>query len=241
MVVACLFAGVGAWGGLYTVDEDTVPTYAAELFGPGSEGRSPMWPMGDHDDNADTPDVTIMPTVRVSLPSADTGSGTITFTLKGGATFGESVASTNFFASNDDGTGPGVVATSGIAIEDGGAKGDSFVTVSVDGSTGEEGLGDTDRRIDPVDPDNTGPLEAAEDIPVRDFYFKLPKLMGLSILAGGTDVKASNVVTVAVSAESTSGTFPDGTLELDDKDDNDMTTVSERRRHERACGQNVEG
>ena len=224
VVVACV-AGVGAWGGLYTVDEDTVPTYAAELFGPGSEGRSPMWPMGDHDDSADTPDETIMPTVRVSLPTVDTGSGTITFTLKGGATFGESVASTNFFASNDDGTGPGVVATNGIAIEAGGAKGDSFVTVSVNGST-TDGLGDTDRTIDPADPDGDGEQEAAEDIPVRDFYFKLPKLMGLSILAGGTDVKASNVVTVAVSAESTSGTFPDGALELDDKDDNKATTVS---------------
>ena len=44
MVVACLFAGVGAWAGVFVQEAGDAPTYAAELFGAGSDALKADYP-----------------------------------------------------------------------------------------------------------------------------------------------------------------------------------------------------
>ena len=143
VVVACLFAGVGAWGAEVTVLGPH--PYASELFG--NDDVSPKYPGGD------------APTVQLFIPAnvADdagtpdedetvdhTGSAEITFRLHGGAVFNANVTALMFDSDGPppancgeepsaDGCAEPVVAPGGVAsIVSGGRKGDSSITIKVE-------------------------------------------------------------------------------------------------------------
>ena len=151
VVVACLFAGVGAWGAKVTVSNGGT-IYASELFGPGH--GSPMYPK----DKEPMAVLTIPANADAVAADADTGAAAkpavdhsgsveITFTLTHGATFNANVAglmwdedgggTANSFAPAD-----GAVAS----IKSGGRKGDNSITITVE-EAGEDDARGTDSDI----------------------------------------------------------------------------------------------
>ena len=144
VVVACLFAGVGAWGAKVTVSHK--PTYASELFGPGHD--SPVYPEGM------TPVVTLVFPANVEAVAATDeeaavarvnhdGASIITFELIG-AVFDGNVTGLMYNANtNDDepdtATTLPVPATGTVAsIMSGGRKGDSEIVIKVEEASTEE-------------------------------------------------------------------------------------------------------
>ena len=154
VVVACLFAGVGAWGAKVTVTNNGT-IYASELFGPGH--GSPMYPKDKTPmavltipANADAveADPDADPPVAAKSAVDHSGSVEITFTLTHGATFNANVAglmwdedgggTTNSFAPAD-----GAVAS----IKSGGRKGDNSITITVEEAGEDDGARGTDSDI----------------------------------------------------------------------------------------------
>ena len=192
VVVACV-AGVGAWGGLYEVVDDA-PTYAAELFGDGSAGMGAQWPEGAR------------PAVKVTLPDADDGVGTLTFTLQNGAKFHESVTSADFTNVPDAEAAP--TPLNEISVEDGGNVGDNFVTIRRElTADGVSNFGTDATIVREADSNDDGVI-SDDDTPTsteaRSFLFHVPPLRGLSVLADHT-----KKITVKVSGESITGVFPE--------------------------------
>ena len=65
VVVACLFAGVGAWGATVSVTNGDKIIYATELFGPGHS--SPQYPIDLNADAVGNQDG-FLPTVVLTIP-----------------------------------------------------------------------------------------------------------------------------------------------------------------------------
>ena len=218
MVVACLFAGVGAWGASVTVGPN--PVYASELFGEGHaaisypDGMTPMVMLtipGDLDTSADNPLTTVVETTRPAATTDGTdhsGEAEITISILG-ATFDGSVQGlqwdsdlgadtdldTDDDAMNDYVPAPGTVAS----IVSGGRKGDSSITIKIEPAGAED---DADGR-------DVGKFQRIR--------FALPKLAGLQSLAGANitdDKKDNNEKTVWAQAESkiVSGAFTDALI-----------------------------
>ena len=136
MVVACLFAGVGAWGAAgINVDAADHVTYAAELFGTGAENETIQYPAAATGGGTDNPTVSI--TYDQAFPAPTDGDPAATEALNPGlsanaaveimftlsnARFGETVQSSDLSATGWVG---------GISIADGGAVGDSSVTFTL--------------------------------------------------------------------------------------------------------------
>ena len=200
VVVACLFAGVGAWGAKVTVSP--TPTYASELFGEGH--ASPVYPADIDPAMADNQDGTpvVMLTIPANAAATETapaidhnGSAEITFSVHGG-TFDANVTGLMWDPDNDGATtdlaAPGDVAS----IVSGGRKGDTYITIKI------EEAGDAPERV------TTG---------IQVLYFEMPRLTGLGGLGGANslDTKTDNdVKRVWLSATSriVSGAFTDGPL-----------------------------
>ena len=218
VVVACLFAGVGAWGASVTVGPN--PVYASELFGEGHaaisypDGMTPMVMLtipGDLDTSADNPLTTVVETTRPAATTDGTdhsGEAEITISILG-ATFDGSVQGlqwdsdlgadtdldTDDDAMNDYVPAPGTVAS----IVSGGRKGDSSITIKIEPAGAED---DADGR-------DVGKFQRIR--------FALPKLAGLQSLAGANitdDKKDNNEKTVWAQAESkiVSGAFTDALI-----------------------------
>ena len=205
VVVACLFAGVGAWGAEVTVSP--TPTYASELFGEGH--ASPVYPADIDPAMADNQDGT--PVVMLTIPENVTenltadppvhgvdhnGSAEITFSVHGG-TFDANVTGLMWDAEGNGAEGdvaaPGDVAS----IVSGGRKGDTSITIKI------EEAGTAPERV------TTGGKQV--------LYFEMPRLAGLDGLGGANslDARADNdVKRVWLSATSriVSGAFTDGPL-----------------------------
>ena len=207
VVVACLVAGVGAWAGIYEVLDDAAPTYAAELFGDGSEDMKADWPMDDAGNS-------LGPVVRVTLPDLDTGVGTLTFKLGGGAVFAESVSSVDFTNAPAAGTDP--TPLNEISVEQGGNVGDDFVTIRRDLGDAEVTSFGTDSsivRLGTADTDGDGDIDADDttaDTDAQSFLFVVPPLKSLTTLRDPT-----RAITIGVSAEAVTGVFPDGKLKAE--------------------------
>ena len=171
VVVACLFAGIGAWGAKVTVANQ--PTYASELFGPGHD--SPVYPEGM------TPRVTLLLPGNLNAVADDetmparnhSGAVEVTFDLIGG-TFDAAV--TGLMFDNDaGGANDAVAAPAAVAsIVSGGRKGDSSITIRVE-------------EADQTDNNNEGrngaftdrsPDTAAND---QIIYFDVPRLADLAL------------------------------------------------------------
>ena len=186
VVVACLFAGVGAWGATFKVDD--APTYAAELFG---SDAAPEYPkMGDL--AGKVPMVVL--TIPKTDPDADTpvdedGGADITFTLTGGAMFAGSIGTLMYDGnvSEGDTEAAGPSTASEAQVIDGGRPGNTSVTIRI-GEAGNGGRG----------PTTEGPQTVS---------FTLPKLSNLQSLAN------PGAIYVTASSVRTSGSFADGDLE----------------------------
>ena len=173
VVVACLFAGIGAWGGTFVQHAGGASTYAAEIFGDGSAEIKVMYPTAAapatgpmhpsisliFDNNAsvaidrDGNSITTGPAGTETPAVPEDSEGTVTFELHG-AVFGDRVVLADLSASSD---------TSVISFEDGGEAGESSVTYRIDGAIAD---GDT-------------------------FTFTLPRLKGIT--PGSVKVTSSTV------------------------------------------------
>ena len=146
VVVACLFAGVGAWGAKVTVSNGGT-IYASELFGPGH--GSPMYPTG----KAPMAVLTIPANVAAEgdNPAVDhSGSVEVTFTLTHGATFNANVSGLVWDSNTSedggdegDATSDDYVAAPGTvaSIKSGGRKADTSITITLEAAVadGQEG------------------------------------------------------------------------------------------------------
>ena len=138
VVVACLFAGVGALGGGGgdAVNGDTI--YASELFGPGH--GSPEYPP------TKTPRVVLTIPANVAAAAGPpavkevnhSGSVDITFTLTGGAVFDANITRLMWDANTDNSENPDPMADdsevapgSVASIKEGGRKGEKSITITV--------------------------------------------------------------------------------------------------------------
>ena len=179
VVVACLFAGVGAWGAKVTVSNGGT-IYASELFGPGH--GSPMYPTGKAPMAVLT--ITANEAAEGDNPAVDhSGSVEVTFSLTHGATFNANVSGlvwdSNTGEDGTDGDGdmandyvaaPGTVAS----IKSGGRKGNSSITITLEAAA--DGVGDTANRGD------------ANEIAIG---FELPQLANLGALGVANSLDAN--------------------------------------------------
>ena len=229
VVVACLFAGIGAWGAKVTVSPN--PYYASELFGSGHAAIE--YPK----DATATPPVDMTPIVTLTIPgnlnaqAADTtvtpareasparnhnGSAEVTITLLAGVLDANVTGLMYDANTSDDGAGENapVPATAAVAsIIDGGRKGDNFITIKVEEATaatddGSRPAGSTDRAADGSIP---------ESVADHAIFFELPSLASLGALAGAdiTDARGDNdEKTVWAQADSklVSGQFQNGLI-----------------------------
>ena len=190
VVVACLFAGVGAWGAKVTVSNGGT-IYASELFGPGH--GSPMYPTG----KAPMAVLTIPANEAAEgdNPAVDhSGSVEVTFTLTHGAMFNANVSGLMWDSNtatepdtgdesteaapnplNDDNflndyePAPGTVAS----IKSGGRKGDTSITITLEAA---------------VDTETAGHRLSANGIAIG---FELPQLANLGALGVANSLDAS--------------------------------------------------
>ena len=202
VVVACV-AGFGAWAGIFVQHAGDAPTYAAEIFGPGSDEIKVTYPGNpgpwvtltfdndgqvwvEHDDGDESTtdsddDLSVGTAAAVknqSPPVPENSVGTITFMLHG-AVFGDAVTLSDLVVGEPAGPDAGADADEDrvVGLESDGRAGDSMVTFRIDGGIAD---GDT-------------------------FTLMLPKLKGIS----GSAVK---VTTVTVAREGGAG-FPTGPVD----------------------------
>ena len=231
VVVACLFAGVGAWGAKVTVGPN--PTYASELFGAGHaaisypEGMTPVVTVtipGNYQARAaagaDTPaDAT---DDRDACTARDhNGSAEITVTLLAG-TFDGNVTGLMWdpvagVVANTPASEPVAAPASVATIESGGRKGDNSITIEIKEATNASAGadGDTARSAITAAPQDVKACTAPASHVSQTISFQLPKLAGLQALAGANiadDKKDNDEKTAYARAESRviSGAFTDG-------------------------------
>ena len=228
VVVACLFAGVGAWGATVKVDNVVNIYYATELFGPGHS--SPQYPIDldpNTPDNQDgTPKVvlTIPPNLdaqparpsppRPASPAlSHNGSAEVKFELSGGAVFDGNVTGLMYDAdgsgtASEEQAAPGTVAS----IMAGGRKGENYVTIKIEEATSDSEA--TRPAPDPVNRTDTGGIPADGS---HTISFRLPRLANLGHLAGAdstdmTDKNDMKSINITATATIRSGAFSDGSL-----------------------------
>ena len=222
MVVACLFAGVGAWGAEVTVLGPH--PYASELFG--NDDVSPKYPGGD------------APTVQLFIPANTetvdhTGSVEITFRLHGGAVFNANVTALMFDSDGPSKNGPGqsgaaaesvcapddsddlgcakpVVAPGGVAsIVSGGRKTNDWITIKVEATDVDtEDGGATDTTIRDMGRNSTDSTNGRD----QTISFAMPRLAGLSGLGGANPKAPTKHVWLSATSRIISGAFTDGEL-----------------------------
>ena len=194
MVVACLFAGVGAWGASVTVGPN--PVYASELFGEGHTAiKYPTDINPNMDGNQDgTPIVKLTIPANVPDGTNHNGSARITFKLSTG-TFMSNITGLMWNAGGDaeDTAAPGTVAT----IVSGGRAGENEIVIEVK-EAGADNDTDETRRAG----DETGVKQTIS--------FRMPRLQGLESLAGAA--KTPKAVRLHVESRIVSGAFTDGKL-----------------------------
>ena len=238
VVVACLFAGVGAWGaGVSVSNGGTI--YASELFGEGHSspvypgGNAPMVVLSIPNDLTDreaaggtTVDTADDRDACSAAPYNHNGEAEITFMLSGGAQFDGNVsglmwdpdgAATEAIASRP---APGTVAS----IKEGGRKGDSSITITVEPTTGAGAPADADTTRTTNVRDAASSWDAdekeckvASGRTFQTIWFALPRLANLGALAGANalDMNPKNdqpKITVSASSRIVSGSFTDGSL-----------------------------
>ena len=218
VVVACLFAGVGAWGA--SVDVAPTYTYASELFGAGHDAieyPKDARPMVTLTIPANVLDDTATTDVDESLDNGDlhNGEAEITFTLTAGvfdANIGGLMWDPDGPAPADcDGNALGCVEASSApgtvaSILEGGRKGQNFIKIKIEAANP-----DTDSAALDTDVTNDGGRRNVDVM--QQLMFDIPELDELTHLAGAGDT-ADKLKKVELMAESriVSGAFSDGAL-----------------------------
>ena len=237
-MVACLFAGVGAWGATVTVGPN--PMYASELFGAGHAAISypdTMTPVVTlsiprnqserpaRDDNAGTEEDEAL----AGCPAVNhNGSAEVTFTLLAGTFDGnveglmwDPVVTLNA-KGEDTANGTNQVATAAPAsvasIESGGRKGDRSITIKIGEAGSSDGATFGGTRSTRAGDENDRSSNEAPGCAIAEYEritFELPDLAGLQALAGANiadDKDDNDMKTVWARAESrvVSGSFTDG-------------------------------
>ncbi len=229
VVVACLFAGVGAWGAMVTVGP--VPVYASELFGPGH--GSPEYPAdinAEMEGNQDgTPVVTLTipknldarpastSPVHDACPAVDhSGAAEVTFTLVSG-TFDANVSGLMWdpvVEAPAVGDGLRTAPASVASITSGGRKGDNSITIKIEEATESAAGTDahTERSSDSVAPDTASrACRAPASATNQTISFEMPRLAGLDALAGAT-ADSGKSISLTASSRLVSGAFTSGSL-----------------------------
>ena len=224
VVVACLFAGVGAWGASVSVANSDI-VYASELFGDGHaavnypDGKTPMVQLtipGNLALGADNPLTESAERPASTGGTTHSGEAEITFTLIGG-TFDANVSGlmwdsnlaqdaaddsnadtttdSDGMTMNDYGPAPGTV----VSIVSGGRKGDKSITIKIEAATADGSAGTT-RNV------------AA----FQRIAFHLPPLTDVALAgANSQDDKTDNdfkYVWLNATSRIVSGAFTDGPL-----------------------------
>ena len=210
VVVACLFAGVGAWAA--EVHVESGPTYASELFGPGHGSikeyptdKMPMVTLTIPGNAADDPFTATSETDATTKGTAHGGSALVTFTVHG-ATFDANIGEIRWDSNvvrddvtsvGGDGDGDGydyeVAPGNVVSIEEGGRKGDNFITLRIEAAADE---GDDGRNVENF----------------HRFRFAIPTLAGLDGLAGANPRDPNKRVWLTASSRVLGGAFTDGVL-----------------------------
>ena len=199
VVVACLFAGVGAWGA--KVEVKPVTTYASELFGEGH--GSPEYMKVDG--------TSMAPMVVLTIPGdgKHDGSAEIEFVLDNGAVFNSNISGLMWdrdagndadsdddsITNNDFESAPGGV----VSIVDGGTAGASSIKIKV-----EEADADAD--------ETSNRRTAGADAPDQAIAFELPRLKNLGALAHAGGRMPMKSIKVHVTSRVVSGAFTDSKL-----------------------------
>ena len=206
VVVACLFAGVGAWGASVAVENAQM--YASELFGAGHAAiKYPTDTDPNKAGNQDgTPIVTL--TIPANVPentSTDAielvnhnGSAQITFKLSAG-TFMSNITGLMWNNGSLEDAAPGTVAT----IVSGGRAGDNEIVIEV-------------KEADASNNSAAGRRAGAATGVKQTISFKMPRLQGLEEALAGANVKMPiKSVRLHVESRVVSGAFTDGKLSKD--------------------------
>ena len=230
MVVACLFAGVGAWGAASVSVANSGHIYASELFGDGHAavnypvGKTPMVQLtipGDVTSAGDNPLTAATETAFTSTEgTAHMGEAEVTFTLIGG-TFDANISGLMWDVNlaTDPATGDqstvaapnplndGMVMNdyvpapgTVVSIVSGGRKGDKSITIKIEAATAADGSDGTTRNV------------AA----FQRIAFHLPPLTDVALAgANSQDDKTDNdfkYVWLNATSRIVSGAFRDGPL-----------------------------
>ena len=222
VVVACLFAGVGAWAQV-TVGVSPVHTYASELFGPDHAAikyPANMTPkvvltippnlaaVAAREASGDTPACAAVPAVEYS------GEAEVTFTLLGGAMFDANVAGLMYDVGSADSTE--VTATGAVAsIVSGGRKDDSSITIKIEAAAGDGTAATRPVRERTGDRNDTASCAVTRgDAASHTISFYLPVLKNLSDSLSYASKDKAMVKQVSLQAESRviSGAFSNSYL-----------------------------
>ena len=213
-MVACLFAGVGAWGA--KVEVSNTQTYASELFG---AGHSAIKYPADGE-----PVVTLTIPANVGPVTANAagegaaaamthnGSAEITFTLGAGA-FAANVTGLMWNNGTTEAPAPGTVAS----IIDGGRADQNHITIKVEEA--DPAATDATKRDGTVpaavtyDATATPPVTAGTAHTVtQSISFEMPRLKGLESLAGANAKMPEKSIKLHIVSRVVSGQFTDGKL-----------------------------
>ena len=214
VVVACLFAGVGAWGAAVKVLPDT-HTYASELFGEGHAAISypkNMTPMVTLTIPQDLPARSASDGVVACEARDHSGSAEVTFTLLAGV-FDANVTGLMWKPTPAAGAVPAPAAVA--TIESGGRKGHNSITISVKEAEKEEAAEADDAVRSSAEATLQSATCAVEGAEVpQTISFALPELTGLDGALNDASKAKGGMRQVSLRAESRiiSGAFSDGFL-----------------------------
>ncbi len=212
VVVACLFAGVGAWGA--EVEVKAGPAYASELFG--EDRLSPKYPTGMEPmvtltipGNLDAFDAVEGPPAVAAIPARiHNGSVEVEFKLHG-AMFDANVTGLMYNASTTADPQVVIAAPASVAsIVSGGRKGDDWITIKIEEASTAD---DTRPTTSVARTAGTGAIPA--NVSDHTISFEVPRLAGLSGLGGAKPgVKNEKQVWLSATSRIVSGSFTDGEL-----------------------------
>lgn len=222
VAVACLFAGVGAWAGVFVQEAGDAPTYAAELFGAGSDALKADYPTcEDAASGLGSPKATCDTDGTPGVSEAEAMSSSVKsrpwvrlhFTINADIAGGDggvdvvppSAVSTTNVTSASQGTVT-FSLSEGAQFADTVSSNDLILSATPDANA----TASVDEGGDVGDSSVTFLLDF--DAPVADnatFTFVLPRLQNLSALAN-----PMKKVTVTTTTRATTGTgFPSGSVQ----------------------------
>ena len=216
MVVACLFAGVGAWAQV-AVEVKPVHTYASELFGPDHAAI-------EYPDKMTPKVVLTIPANVGQVDATDTcpavpaveysGEAEVRFTLLGGAMFDANVAGLMYDADAGGTESTEDTATGAVAsIVSDGRKGDSSITIKIEAAEADSSAGARILRVrQGTRGDGCAVTHAAAASHTISFYLPVLKNLSDSLAHASKDKNMVKQVSLQAEARVISGAFSNSYL-----------------------------